>query len=107
MKNLSNVERVILIITYYGYQDGSGEYYIVIDGEKCNSCSKCIEICPQDAIMMDSIFIDLEDKMVATITEEQRKKIRYTCSPCKPEKGNTPCVESCAQNAIKCIWKPK
>jgi Fe-S-cluster-containing hydrogenase component 2 len=56
---------------------------------------------------MDTIFIDLEDKMVATIAEKYRKKIKYTCSSCKPEKDNTPCVESCKQNAIKCIWNQK
>ena len=56
---------------------------------------------------MEAIFIDLEDKMVAAITEEHRKKIRYTCSPCKPEKGEIPCILACNQNAISCIWKPK
>ena len=55
---------------------------------------------------MESIFIDLEDKIVAAVTEEHRKKIRYTCSPCKPEKGNVPCVQACSENAIKCIWNP-
>jgi hypothetical protein len=44
---------------------------------------------------------------VAAITEEHRKKIRYTCSSCKPEKGNMPCILACNQNAITCIWKPK
>ena len=56
---------------------------------------------------MESIFIDLEDKIVAAVTEEHRKKIRYTCSPCKPEEGNVPCVQACSENAIKCIWNPK
>ncbi|MBT8171423.1 4Fe-4S binding protein [Candidatus Bathyarchaeota archaeon] len=95
------------MITFYGYQDGSGEYYIVIDGEKCNSCSECTKVCPQSALKMDTIFIDLEDKMVATITEKHRKKIRYTCSPCQSENENLPCVNICKKNAIKCIWKPK
>ena len=56
---------------------------------------------------MEDMFIDLEDKRVAAITEEHRKKIRYTCSSCKPEKGNIPCILACNQNAITCIWKPK
>jgi Fe-S-cluster-containing hydrogenase component 2 len=98
---------VRLIITYYGYTDGSGEYYIVIDAEKCNSCCECIKSCPEGALKMQDMFIDLEDKRVATVTEEHRKKIRYTCSPCKPEEESLPCVHACNQNAIKCIWKPK
>lgn len=56
---------------------------------------------------MEEMFIDLEDKFVAAITEEHRKKIRYTCSHCKPEENSLPCVEACKQNAISCIWKPK
>jgi Fe-S-cluster-containing hydrogenase component 2 len=98
---------VTQVITYYGYTDGSGEYYIIIDDEKCNGCGTCIKACPQGALKMETMFIDLEDKMVAAVTEEQRKKIRYTCSPCKPETGDVPCVQACNQNAISCIWKPK
>jgi ferredoxin len=98
---------VTQVITYYGYTDGSGEYYIVIDAEKCSSCGDCIKACPQGALKMEAMFIDLEDKMVAAVTEEQRKKIRYTCSPCKPETGDVPCVQACSQKAIISIWKPK
>jgi len=98
---------VIEIIAYYGYTDGSGEYYIVINAEKCNSCGKCVKKCPQNALQMEELFIDLEDKIVAAVTEEHRKKIRYTCSQCKPEENSVPCVESCKEGAISCIWKPK
>jgi len=56
---------------------------------------------------MKTMFIDLEDKLVAAVTEEHRKKVRYTCSPCKPETGIVPCVQACNQKAITCIWKPK
>jgi len=55
---------------------------------------------------METMFIDLEDKLVAAVTEEHRKKIRYTCSPCKPESGIVPCVQACDQKAITCIWNP-
>ena len=105
-KSLSKV-KVIEVITYYGYQDGSGEYYIVIDAEKCNSCGDCTKGCPQDVLKMDTLFIDLEDKLVAAVTQEHRKKIRYLCSPCKPETGIVPCVQTCSKKAIRVIWKPK
>lgn len=97
---------MIQVITYYGYRDGSGEYYIVVDAEKCNSCGDCIKVCPQKALIMESMFIDLEDKLVAAVAKEQRKKIRYTCSPCKPEIGRVPCVQACDQEAITYIWNP-
>jgi hypothetical protein len=52
-------------------------------------------------------MIDLEDKIVAAVTEEHRKKIKYTCSPCKPEINITPCVSVCKKKAIMCTWNPE
>lgn len=96
-----------LIITHYGYTDGSGEYYVVIDTEKCNGCSKCVDTCPQSALELCTLLIDLEDKTVAAVKEEHRKKIKYTCSPCKPDSQKTPCSSSCEQEAICCFWKTR
>jgi len=95
------------LITHYGYTDGSGEYYIVVDSDKCNGCGKCVEVCPQRALELITEFIDLEDKTVAAVSEEHRKKIRYTCGTCKPEQNQTPCVTICSSKAVKCIWNPK
>ncbi len=53
------------MITHYGYIDGSGEYYIVVDSDKCIGCGKCVEVCPQKALVLVTEFIDLEDKTVA------------------------------------------
>lgn len=94
------------MIVHYGYIDGSGEYFIVIDSDKCNGCRKCVEKCPQGALEMVTEFIDLEDKTVAAVSEAHRKKISYTCAECKPQENKTPCVLACPQGAIKCIWKP-
>lgn len=95
------------MITHYGYSDGSGEYYIIIDAEKCNGCGKCVEQCPQSALEMAILLINLEDKAVAAVTEQHRKRIKYTCSSCRPESNNAPCVLSCKQGAIKCVWIPR
>jgi NAD-dependent dihydropyrimidine dehydrogenase PreA subunit len=99
--------RAKAVITHYGYCDGSGEFYIVVDSDKCSGCAKCVQVCPQKALKLETEFIDLEDKTVATITEDHRKKIKYTCSACHPETGKTPCVLSCEQGAIKCVWNPR
>ena len=56
---------------------------------------------------MTTLLIDLEDKTVAAVTEQHRKKIKYTCSSCKPETGGSPCVMACSQDAIKCVWNPR
>jgi Fe-S-cluster-containing hydrogenase component 2 len=92
---------------HYGYSDGSGDYYITIDTDKCNGCGKCVSQCCGSALQLENIFIDLEDKNVASVKEEQRKKIKYTCAPCKPEANDPPCVLSCDGKAIKCTWKPQ
>jgi Fe-S-cluster-containing hydrogenase component 2 len=92
------------IITHYGYTDGSGEYYIVVDSDKCSGCAKCVQLCPQGALALVTEFIDLEDKTVAAIKDEHRKKIRYTCACCKPETNKTPCVLACESKALTCVW---
>jgi Fe-S-cluster-containing hydrogenase component 2 len=92
------------VITHYGYIDGSGEYFIVVDSDKCVGCGKCVTACPQTAFELITEFIDLEDKTVAAIKESQRKKIKYTCDVCRPEANQTPCVLACPEKAIKCIW---
>jgi Fe-S-cluster-containing hydrogenase component 2 len=94
------------LITHYGYCDGSGEYYIIIDSDKCSGCAKCVTVCPQKTLELVTEFIDLEDKTVAAVSERERKKIKYTCSQCKPETGQTPCITSCNQAAIKIVWNP-
>ena len=66
------------MIIHYGYKDGSGEYFISIDTDECDGCGKCVEACPQGVLETRTMMIDLEDKLVATVTEEHRKKIKYS-----------------------------
>jgi Fe-S-cluster-containing hydrogenase component 2 len=94
------------VLTHYGYIDGSGEYFIIIDSDKCNGCGKCVQQCPKSALEKITEFIDLEDKTIAGIKQEYRKKISYTCAQCNPQENKTPCVLSCEQGAILCVWKP-
>jgi Fe-S-cluster-containing hydrogenase component 2 len=92
------------LITYYGYTDGSGEYFIAVDSDKCNGCGFCVEQCPQAALRLESVFVDLEDKTVVAVKDEHRNKIKYSCSPCKPDENRAKCVNSCPFGAIKCIF---
>jgi len=95
------------MITHYGYTDGSGEYYIVVDSDLCSGCAKCVQSCPKKALELITEFIDLEDKTVAAVSDEHRKQIRYTCQACNPENNQTPCVSACPSKAIKCVWNPR
>ncbi|MFX1573386.1 MAG: 4Fe-4S binding protein [Promethearchaeota archaeon] len=91
----------------YGYKDGSGEYFITIDTDRCNSCGKCTEACPEGVLEMAENELDpLEEDLVAIVNEEHRKKIKYSCAPCKPVSGvrELPCVQACDANAISHSW---
>ena len=37
------------MLANYGYSDGSGNYFITIDTEKCNRCGDCVAACPSGA----------------------------------------------------------
>jgi Fe-S-cluster-containing hydrogenase component 2 len=95
------------MITHYGYIDGSGEYYVVVDSDKCSGCRRCVIVCPEKAIECVTEFIDLEDKTVAAVAEEHRKKVKYTCTACKPETGKTPCINACPSKSISIVWNPR
>ncbi len=87
----------------YGYTDGSGEWYITIDTDKCDGCRKCVEVCPENCFAVE---LDDYDDEVAMVTEDQRKKIKYACGPCKPvgEEHVEPCHEACPHGAIEHSW---
>jgi Fe-S-cluster-containing hydrogenase component 2 len=94
------------MIIHYGYEDGSGQYYVSIDAEKCNACADCIEVCPEKILAMEEVMIDLDFKQAAAVLEAQRKKIKYTCASCHEGKG-IPCVQACEKGAIAATWETK
>jgi ferredoxin len=44
---------------HYGYADGSGEYYIIIDTDRCDGCGACASACPKD--IFEIITDDYDD----------------------------------------------
>jgi Fe-S-cluster-containing dehydrogenase component len=94
------------MITHFGYEDGSGKFYVSIDAEKCNACAACIETCPQKILVTDTVMIDLDFKEAAAVSESQRKKIKYTCASCHEGK-EIPCVKACEKGAIVATWAKK
>jgi NAD-dependent dihydropyrimidine dehydrogenase PreA subunit len=96
------------MLANYGYSDGSGEYFIAIDTERCNGCGDCVEACPAKVFVV--VEEDPNDPMreepVAIVASNKIHKIKYECNPCKPSGHGPPppCVQVCKAGAISHSW---
>jgi len=59
--------------------------------------------CPEGVL---EIITDDYDDEVAAVVAEHRKRIKYSCAPCKPDRDRPtlPCVGACTPNAITHSW---
>jgi ferredoxin len=97
------------VIANYGYEDGSGFYYITIDGSACGGCAHhgCVDACPRNVY---AIEMDDYDQNVAVVREEARKRLRELCSTCKGQNGGggsrhtLPCTSACPAGALRHSW---
>lgn len=95
------------MLANYGYQDGSGEFFITVDTDKCNGCGECVKVCPVSVLeTRDDESDPFREIPVAAVTEEHRKKIKYSCASCKPTTGRKelPCILICQAQAISHSW---
>jgi ferredoxin len=93
----------------YGYKDGSGEFYITVDTEKCNGCGDCARACPPAILELVDNGYDIDaETQIAAVKKEYSKKIKYSCMPCKPASGYNraalPCVKACKPGAVDHSW---
>ena len=93
------------MLANYGYKDGSGDYFITIDTDRCADCGAhpCATVCP--AGVLEVIEDDYGD-VVAAVAEAHRKQIKYSCAPCKPAEGwgSLPCLDACPHEALTHSW---
>ena len=91
------------MIANYGFKDGSGSWYVTIDTDKCNGCGKCVGVCPSTILEVGPDEIDIfREEPVTFVKHDERKKVRYSCAPCKPGYGEKPppCFSACEPGAI-------
>jgi ferredoxin len=93
------------MIANYGYEDGSGAYFITIDTAGCLVCEGrwCVDACPQQLFV---IQVDDDDEEVAAVVEGGRRLLREQCAACKPGAGHQslPCTKACVPGAISHSW---
>ena len=96
------------MLANYGYKDGSGDFFITINTDKCDGCGDCVTACPMGIFeVLDEDPNDpLREEPVAVVVADKKKKLKYECNPCKPqsERPPLPCVEACKVGAISHSW---
>lgn len=87
----------------YGFTDGSGEWYITVDSDKCDNCGECVRACPRGLL---EIVLDDYDEQVVAVKEEFWNNVKYLCALCRPAgKGEyRPCARACRAGAITHSW---
>ncbi len=95
------------MLANYGYKDGSGDFFITIDTDKCDGCGECVSACPNGVLVVveEDPNDPLREEPVAMVADDKKKKIKYECGPCKPS-SRPPllCVEACPVKAISHSW---
>lgn len=92
----------------YGYSDGSGSFFITIDTDRCNGCGDCVRACKAGLfeVLEEDPHDPMREEPVAVVVDAKKKKIKYECNPCKPQRDRPPlpCVEACKTGAISHSW---
>lgn len=94
------------MIANYGFEDGSGTYYITINTDRCRECEGhgCVAGCGAGIFELE---VDDWDDDVATIKDDARNMLKSICADCKPLSGRPellPCEEACRMRAIVHSW---
>ena len=87
----------------YGFSDGTGEYYLTIDTDRCDGCGACVPACPQSVL---EVVSDDWDELKARVRPEMQRRLADLCwgyhARCCRE-GQS-CQAACPHDAIRHTW---
>jgi Fe-S-cluster-containing hydrogenase component 2 len=94
------------MLAHYGFEDGTGVFYISIDTGKCSHCMEkgCADGCPGGLFEFER---DDDDSDVAIIKAKERNVLNIVCAECKPldkRPALLPCQTACGLEAITHSW---
>jgi NAD-dependent dihydropyrimidine dehydrogenase PreA subunit len=95
------------MLANYGYQDGSGAFFVTIDTDRCDGCGDCVTACPARVFETgDDPGDPFREEPVARVCDAHRNRLKVACGPCKPasSRPGLPCVVACAPGAITHSW---
>jgi len=87
----------------YGYADGTGNYFVIIDTTRCDGCGECVPVCPA-AIF--EVVPDDNGHPKARVKEAVRKKLAFLCPGFHSCRLNLEvnCHSVCSKDAISHTW---
>ncbi len=94
------------MIAHYGYEDGTGFFYLALDTDKCADCDPkgCIRACREE------IFETEEDDWgdeVVVVSGLKVHQLKAHCDACKQvgnDEHDIPCLKACEKQAIQFTW---
>lgn len=91
------------MLANYGYEDGSGAYYIKLDTASCAECTEktCLTGCPAGLFQIE---LDDFDDEVVTIPAALRNTLAGACAACKGGTDRPACLALCPHGAISHTW---
>lgn len=89
----------------YGYLDATGEYYLTVDTERCNGCSECLKVCPQQVL---ELYEDDDGEEKVRVKEALVKKLGFLCSGHRLREAKSgcglACEKVCLTGALEHSW---
>jgi nitrate reductase beta subunit len=91
------------VLANYGFEDGTGSYYISINESICAEClgKKCVEGCAPK--VLEKRLNDFDDEIVV-VKEDVCHMIQFTCGDCHLQARPLPCELACGKGAVRFSW---